>query len=243
MLLSLPVRAGPPLVAAAADLSFALTEIATDYQARTGRSVKLVFGSSGNFARQIEQGAPFALFLSADEAYVFRLAAAGHGEDRGQLYALGRLALLLPKDSPLRADAELQDLAAALRDGRLRKFAIANPEHAPYGQRAEEVLRRAGLWEALRGKLVLGENVAQAAQFATGGGAQGGLVALSLALAPPLAKSTTHVAIAAERHTPLRQRMLLLKGADAEARAFHAWLLQPAARATLARYGFTPPAE
>jgi len=232
-----------PLVAAAADLKFALEEIAARYKAERGQEVKLVFGSSGNFYRQIEQGAPFAMFLSADEDFVFKLADAGKTQDRGALYAVGRIGLIVPPGSPLKADGELKDLAAALTDGRLKKFAIANPEHAPYGKRAEEALRRAGQWERIKDKLVFGENVAQAAQFATTGSTQGGIVAYSLALSPALAKTGTFALIPADWHAPLRQRMVLLKGADATAQAFYRYMTEPSARTIMKRYGFVLPGE
>ncbi|GAB4231712.1 MAG: molybdate ABC transporter substrate-binding protein [Deltaproteobacteria bacterium] len=238
-----PARADAPVVAAAADLKFAMEEIAARFTGETGREVKLVFGSSGNFYRQIGQGAPFRMFLSADEGFVFKLANAGKTVDRGELYAVGRIVILVPHGSPLKADGQLNDLAAALADGRLRKFAIANPEHAPYGKRAEEALRHAGLWEKIKDRLVLGENVSQAAQFAASGGAQGGIVAYSLALAPAVARLGSHALIPDSWHAPLRQRMVLLKGADDTTRAFYRYMQQPAARAIMKRYGFLLPAE
>ena len=228
-----------PTVAAASDLKFALEELAARFTRETGRKLRLSFGSSGNFARQIEQGAPFQLFLSADEDMVFRLADKGLTVDRGALYAVGRIVLIVPRGSPLKADGELRDLAAALADGRLKRFAIANPDHAPYGKRAEEALRHAGLWDAIRPRLVLGENVSQAAQFATSGSTQGGIVAQSLALSPQVAKNASFALIPADWHQPLRQRMVLIAGAGETARAFHAWLQQPAAREVMARYGFS----
>lgn len=237
-----PIQAAP-LIAGAADLKFALEEIAARFKAERGQEVKLVFGSSGNFYRQIEQGAPFALFLSADEDFVFKLADAGKAQDRGALYAVGRIGLIVPPGSSLKADGELKDLAAALADGRLKKFAIANPEHAPYGKRAEEALRRAGLWERIKDRLVFGENVAQAAQFAISGSTQGGIVAYSLALSPALAKAGTFALIPEAWHTPLKQRMVLLKGADATAQAFYRYMSEPAARTIMKRYGFVPPGE
>lgn len=176
------------IVAAAADLKFALEEIVAKFKEDGKRDVKLVFGSSGNFYTQIEQGAPFQMFLSADEDLVSKLAGAGKTLDRGDLYAIGRIGIFCPKGSPLRPDTQLKDLAAALTDGRLTKFAITNPEHAPYGKRAVEALMYAGLWERIKNKLVLGENVAQTAQFATSGGTQGGIIAYSLALAPSVAR-------------------------------------------------------
>ncbi|WP_374682041.1 molybdate ABC transporter substrate-binding protein [Accumulibacter sp.] len=229
-------------VAAASDLQFALGEIAARYERESGNKVVLAFGSSGNFARQIPQGAPFDLFLSADEEYVFRLAGQGLLRDQGQLYAIGRIALLVPHGSPLNVDSELRDLAAAIGDGRLQRLAIANPEHAPYGRAARAVLERAGLWAALQGRLVLGENVAQAAQFALSGSAQGGIVAWSLVKAPELARHGVAALIPESWHPPLRQRMALTRHASEAASRFYAYLQQPAARAIFERYGFSLPA-
>lgn len=233
----------PPTVAAAADLKFALEAVAARFQQEGGPALRLVFGSSGNFHAQILQGAPFHLFLSADESFVFRLADAGRTVNRGRLYALGRIGILVPTGSPLRADGELKDLAAALQDGRLQKFAIANPEHAPYGQRAKEALQHAGLWDALQGRLVLGENIAQTAQFATSGSTQGGIVALSLALAPAVARLGSFQPIPEAWHQPLRQRMVLIRGAPPAAVAFYDYLSTPAAQALLQRYGFAVPKD
>lgn len=233
----------PATIAAASDLKFALDAIAAPFEAASGHRLRLVYGSSGQFYAQILQGAPFHLFLSADEDFVLRLADAGRTADRGHLYASGRIVLLVAQDSPLRPDGSLGDLAAALGDGRLRKFAIAHPEHAPYGRRAEEALRHAGLWARIRPHLVRGENVSQAAQFATSGAAQGGIVALSLALAPALAQRTRHGLVDATWHRPLRQRMALLAGAPPAAIAFFEHLSTPAALATMARYGFVAPRD
>ncbi|MFN3495770.1 MAG: molybdate ABC transporter substrate-binding protein [Hydrogenophaga sp.] len=230
-------------VAAASDLKFALEELAAQFDQSTGHRLRLVFGSSGNFKTQILQGAPFHLYLSADEKYVFELADAGRTEDRGRSYAVGRIGLLVPHGSPLQADGELKDLAAALQDGRLQRLAIANPEHAPYGARAREALQHQGLWEALQGKLVVGENVSQAAQFATSGSAQGGIVAQSIALAPVVAQRGRFALIPDTWHQPLKQRMVLVRGAPPAARAFYAYLSTPAAQAVLQRYGFSLPKD
>lgn len=241
--LALSARAEAPNVAAAADLKFALSEIAADYEKETGKAIKLSFGSSGNFARQIPQGAPFELFLSADEDYILKLAAEGLMQGEGRLYAIGRIALIVPAGSKLLADSELKDLVAAVADGRIQRFAIANPEHAPYGRAARAALQRAGVWEKLQGKLVLGENVAQAAQFATSGSAQGGIIAWSLARSPEVAKLGTAALIPESWHPPLRQRMALTRKAGDEARRFYDYLQQPAARAVFERYGFSLPAK
>lgn len=239
--LGAPRTQPPATVAAASDLKFALEDLAARFERDTGHRLRLVFGSSGNFHAQILQGAPFHLFLSADEDFVFSLADARRTADRGRLYARGRIGILVPKGSALTADGELKDLAAALTDGRLRRFAIANPEHAPYGMRAREALQHAGLWSAIEPKLVFGENVSQAAQFALSGSAQGGIVALSLARAPQVASPGDFALIAESWHRPLAQRMVLLNDAPPPARAFFDYLGTPAARAVLATWGFALP--
>lgn len=234
-----------PAIAAAADLKFALSEIARAFERESGRQLKLSFGSSGNFTRQIEEGAPFELLLSADENYVFRLAEKGLLADRGTLYAVGRIALFTPLGSPVKADAAMADLKSALADGRLKRFAIANPEHAPYGRAARAALRHAGLWETLRDKLVLGENAGQAMQFAAAGSSQGGIVPLSLSKAPEVARLGQFVALPAEWHAdePLRQRMALTRKAGETAGAFYQYLRQATARTIFVRYGFVLPGE
>ena len=243
--LALPVGAARaaevPAIAAAADLNFALTELATQFSKDTGKTVKLTFGSSGNFTTQIQQGAPFEMFLSADESYVQMLAQAGRTEGAGDLYAIGRLALFAATGSPVRADAGLKDLRKALGDGRLKALAIANPEHAPYGRAAQEALTHQKLWDAAKPRLVLGDNASQATQFAVSGSAQAGLIPYALALAPAVSSKGTYALVPAEWHKPLRQRMVLVKGADATARTFYAYLKTPKAKAILARYGFALP--
>jgi len=233
--------AAAPSIAAAADLNAALPEIAALFTKRTGKSVNLTFGSSGAFTQQILNGAPFEVFLSADESYVEKLATEGKTEGAGVLYAMGRIGLFLPKGSTIAASGDLKGLAAALRDGKLTKFAIANPEHAPYGRAAKEALTKAGVWDAIQPRLVLGENVAQATQFATSGSTQGGIIPLSLALSPQVQAAGSFSLIPAEMHGPLRQRAVLLKSAGPTARAFFAFLETPAAQAILKTYGFTLP--
>ncbi|WP_136416040.1 molybdate ABC transporter substrate-binding protein [Herbaspirillum sp. ST 5-3] len=238
-----PARAAEPIVAAAADLKFALDEIAQSYRKDTGQSVRLTFGSSGTFATQIRSGAPFAIYLSADEDYVLKLHADGFTRDTGILYAVGRIVLLTPPGSEMQVDSELNGLSAQLKAGKIRRFAIANPAHAPYGRRAEEALRKAGLWDTIKPKLVFGENVSQAAQFAISGSTDGGIIALSLAKSPQMAGYGRYALIPADWHAPLRQRMVLLKNADATAQAFYRYLQEPAARAVMRRYGFELPGE
>ena len=239
------LAAEPAPIAAAADLKFALTEVAQRFTQETGQEVKIAFGSSGTFRTQIENGAPFQMFLSADESFVFKLADRGLTRNRGTLYAIGRIVLFAPHGSALKVDGELQDLKKAASDGRLKRFAIANPEHAPYGRAARSALQRAGLWAAVEPRLVLGENAAQAMQFAASGASLGGIVPLSLSKAPDLAKLGSFALIPAEWHAdePLRQRMVLLKNAGPTALGFYEYMQKPGAREILGRHGFTLPDE
>ena len=230
-----------PVIAAAASLKFAIEEIARDFRKNTGLEVRLSFGASGNFVRQILQGAPYQMFMAADEESIRRVAAQGKSRDEGVVYAVGRIVIFAATDSPLKADASLDDLRAALADGRVKRFAIANPEHAPYGRAAEQALRAQGLWEAMQSRLVLGENVSQAAQFASGGTAQGGIFAYSLAVSPAVAERGTYALLPADWYRPLRQRMVLMKSAGETAQRFFAYVQTPGARAVFDRYGFAHP--
>jgi molybdate transport system substrate-binding protein len=238
---SRPEAQKAPVVAAASDLKFVLESLAQQFTAHSGERIDLVFGSSGNLTRQLMDGAPFELFLSADEGFIDRLANAGLARDRGVLYAIGRIVVFAPHGSPMTVDERLDGLRALIERGGITRFAVANPEHAPYGQAAEAALRATGLWQALSPSLVLGENVAQAAQFATTGSAVGGILAYSLVLAPPLRDRGTHALLAETLHPPLRQRMVRLQRAGATAQRFYEYLQQPPARATFRRYGFTVP--
>lgn len=241
-----PVKAADaPPVAAAADLKFALSDVAQRFKRDTGQEVNLAFGSSGIIKIQLENGAPFQMFLSADENYVFQLADKGLTKDRGALYAVGRIVLFAPHGSPLTVDGELKGLRAALGDRRIQRFAIANPEHAPYGRAARSALQHAGLWAAIEPKLVLGENASQAMLFAGSGSSQGGIVPLSLAKAQEVTTLGTFAAIPAEWHAgdPLKQRMVLLKNAGDVATAFYRYVQKPAAREVFILYGFVLPGE
>jgi molybdate transport system substrate-binding protein len=234
-------RAEVVRVAAASDLQFALTAVAEQFTTDTGDRVDLVFGSSGTLTRQILDGAPFSIFFSADEAFVERLVQGGHTQGEGVLYAIGRIVLFAPPGSPLVPADGLDGLARLVEATQITRFAIANPEHAPYGRAAEQALRSRGIWDAIQPSLVLGENVSQAAQFAAGGDTVGGIVAYSLVLAPAMRDRGTHQLIPSEAHAPLRQRMVLLRDAGPTAERFYTYVQAPPARATLATYGFTLP--
>lgn len=228
-------------VAAASDLKFALPEVAAAFERTGGGNLKISFGSSGNFRRQIAEGAPFELFFSADEGYADALIAEGRAQAPGLLYGIGRIVLFLPKHAQLKPDATLKDLAAAAADGRLDKLAIANPEHAPYGRAAREALQKSGTYAAVQDKLVLGENVGQAARFATSGAAQAGILPLAMMLAPEISDQGSHVVLDQALHAPLRQKAVLIKGASETARRFLDFVGSPAGKAILARYGFALP--
>ena len=230
----------PPTIAAAANLNFALREVADRFARAAGNRVELVFGASGTLTRQIQDGAPFEMFLAADEEFPNQLAKAGLTRDAGEIYAVGRLALFAPRGSPLQVDERLDGLARLLKGGGVTRFAIANPEVAPYGRAAEAVLRKHGLWDGIRPRLVLGDTIAQAAQFATTGNAVGGLVAYSLVLAE-LKDRGTHAVIPAADHPPLRQRMVLLKNAGPIVERFYRYVQEADARAILEKHGFAVP--
>ena len=230
-----------PIVAAAASVKFALQEIAEAFYKDTGKTVRISYASSGNLTRQIQQGAPFELFMSANAEYIKKLYQQHKTPDQGIIYAVGRLALLTNQDSTLPLDRQLSGIKQALQDGRLQRFAIANPEHAPYGVAARDVLRHLGLWETIKPHLVLGENIAQAAQFASSGAAQAGLVSYSLALAPALQNRTRFLLIPTKLHQPLKQTMVLLNNAGETAKLFFNYLQQNKAHSILSRYGYSEP--
>jgi len=234
-------RSDTPVIAAASDLQFAVTEIAQAFTAETGMSVRLSFGSTGNFSRQIREGAPFQIFMAADEQFILDLARDGFTVEEGDLYGIGRIVLMVPHGSPLTPDESLDALAEMLAAGQITRFAIANPDHAPYGMRAREALIKRGLWDDLQPFIVLGENVSQAAQFALSGNAEGGIIAYALALAPEVAPRGRYALIPEEWHTPLRQRMALLNGAGPVAAAFYSYMQEPDAREIMRRYGFALP--
>lgn len=223
-------------VAAASDLRIAFEELGEAFTAETGVEVVFSFGSSGQLREQIVNGAPFDLFASADVAYVDDVVDAGRG-DAGTVadYALGRLALVAASGHPL--PAAVEDLA----DPEHRRVAIANPEHAPYGVAAEDALASAGVLDAVRDRLVLGENISDTLRIVESGNADVGIVALSLVAA----SDTPHTPVLAEQHAPLRQALVVLgEGERADdARAFAELVTGPEGRSVLVAHGFDLPTE
>ena len=230
-----------PTIAAAANLNFALTEIADQFSTTRGTRVEIVFGASGTLTRQIMDGAPFELFLAADEELPNKLTAAGLTRDAGTVYAVGRLVLFAPTGSPLAVDERLDGLAQLVKAGKVGRFAIANPDVAPYGKAAEAVLRTRGLWDTIRPQLIMGDTIPQAAQFATTGNASGGILAYSLVLGPGFSDRGKYALIPEADHPPLRQRMVLLKRAGAAAEQFYAYLQTEPARVILRKHGYGVP--
>jgi molybdate transport system substrate-binding protein len=227
-------------VAAASDLQGVLPALAARFERETGERVALTFGSSGNFYSQIQNGAPFDLFLSADIDYPRRLDAAGLTEP-GTLrrYSIGTLVLYAGTD----AGVDLGKGLAALTDARVRRIAIANPGHAPYGRAAVAALMHERLYDTLKGKLVIGESVSQAAQFVQSGNAEAGLLALSLALAPALRSRGAFVEVPAAFYPPIEQGAVVIKTSlrkDA-ARMFLAFLERPDIVQILKDAGFLEP--
>lgn len=227
-------------IAAASDLKFALDEIVVLFtKAHPADRVETIYGSSGKFQTQIRHGAPFDLYFSADIAYPRALKNEGFAASEVQPYALGRIVLWSPV-----LDAGRMTLAD-LDDPSIRKIAIANPKHAPYGKRAEEALKAAGVWDKVEARLVYGENIAQTAQFVQSGNVQIGIIALSLALNPALAKHGGYALIPDTLHQPLEQGFIITRRAadNPLAQTFASYMLGHEARAVMSRYGFVLPAK
>jgi len=229
-------------VAAAADLQFALQDVAARFEKKTTKKVKLTFGSSGNFYAQIQNGAPFDLFFSADVDYPKKLESAGLAEP-GTLYpyAVGKIVLWAPKDSPLDVSKGLQ----ALLDPSIHKIAIANPEHAPYGRAAVAALKHENLYQRVANKLVLGENISQTASFVVSGSADVGIVALSLALAPSLKDKGKYAEIPGQDYPAISQAAVILKSSSqkATAREFLNFAQSAEILQLLHSYGFATPSS
>ena len=228
-------------IAAASDLNFAFKELVVEFEKRTGHHVKLSLGSSGNFFSQIQNGAPYDLYFSADIGYPKKLEEAGHALP-GSLYkyAVGRVVLWTPAHSPL----ELEKLGMdVLLDPSIKRIAIANPKHAPYGRAAVAAMQHFKVHERVKDKLVLGENVSQAAQFVESGASDIGIVALSLALAPSMKASGKYWEIPAEAHPPLEQGAVILKNSKNQgvAKLFVDYMKGLQGQEIMRRYGFTLP--
>lgn len=227
-------------VAAAADLNFAFRDIAARFEKETGHRVDLIIGSSGNFYSQIQNGAPFDLFFSADIEYPQKLAAAGLAEKESLYrYAVGKIVLWVPSASKLDVTQGL----VVLQDPSVRKIAIANPAHAPYGRAAVAALKSEKLYERVSGKFVLGENISQAAQFVQSGNAEAGILALSLAVAPEMRDAGRYFEIPASDYPTIEQGAIVLASSKNKdtARLFLEFLRKPEIVKLMESYGFAVP--
>ena len=227
-------------IAAASDLNFAFREIATEYEHTTGNHVRLTLGSSGNFFAQIQNGAPFDLYFSADISYPKKLEEAGLAV-LGSLYpyAIGRIVLWTGNESHLDLSKGLE----ILREPTIKKIAIANPKHAPYGRAAVAAMEYFKVYDQVKDKLILGENISQAAQFIESGACDVGIIALSLAVAPAMKSKGTYWEVPADAHLPLEQGAVILKSSKNQeaARQFLEFIKGPNGQEIMKRYGFTVP--
>jgi molybdate transport system substrate-binding protein len=240
--LSVQASAGEIKVAAASDLTFAFKGVVAQFEKETGNTVSLTYGSSGNFYSQIQNGAPFDLFFSADVSFPRKLEAAGLAEP-GTIYeyAKGEIVIWVPNSSKL----DLSKGLAVLLDPSIRKIAIANPLHAPYGVAAVAAMKHDGIYGQVKGKLVQGENISQTAQFVQSGNADVGIVALSLALAPVMTRAGRYVVIPPDDYPPLIQAAVILKSSNAKevAKQFLKFLKEPGTVALMAKFGFAIPGD
>jgi molybdate transport system substrate-binding protein len=227
-------------IAAASDLNFAFKEIVAEYEKASGNHVKLTLGSSGNFFAQIQNGAPFDLYFSADIAYPRKLEEAGLTVP-GSLfqYAVGRIVMWTGHESRIDVTQGFE----ALRDPTVKKIAIANPKHAPYGRAAVAAMEYFKVYDQVKDKLILGENISQAAQFIESGACDVGIIALSLALAPPMQAAGHYWEIPADAYPPIEQGAVMLMGGKNQesAKAFLSFIQGAEGQTMMKRYGFIVP--
>jgi len=236
--LSLPFAFSQEItIAAAADLQFAMQDVAASFKTETGKHVKISYGSSGNFFQQLQNGAPFDMFFSASLDYARRLEEAGLSEP-GSLYqyATGEIVLWVPNDSKVDLTAGLR----ALLDPSVKKVAIANPEHAPYGQAAVAALKKENIYDKISGKLVLGENISQTASFVVSGAADAGIVALSLAVSPNMKGKGRFSEVPTVEYPAIEQACVILKSSAQKdlAQSFLQFIKTPVAADIFRKYGF-----
>jgi molybdate transport system substrate-binding protein len=228
-------------VAAAADLQFVMQDVAARFQKETGNTVKLTYGSSGNFFQQLQNGAPFDMFFSANLDYPKKLEAAGLTEPGTYYqYAVGKIVIWAPNDSKVDVNSGLQSLLSAS----INKVAIANPQHAPYGQAAVAAIKKENIYDKVAGKFVLGENISQTATFVVSGSADVGIIALSLALSPNMKDKGRFAEIPTADYPPIEQACVILKSSQRKdaARAFLNFIKTPAVAELFRAYGFALPA-
>jgi len=235
-LLSSSTSAQTTSVAVAANMKDAFTAINSAFIASGKPEMRIVYGSSGNFASQIMNGAPFNLLISADEHYPLELFKNGKTVDAGKVYAIGSLAILTKNSSGIKLSSDKAELARVI--AKANKIAIAKPELAPYGRAAVEYLKAIRLWDLAKDKLVYADNVGMATMYVSTGGADLGFTALSLAKSPEIAKDTSYVELDRALYEPIKQRMVLIKGASLEANDLYQFMQSPKAKQILTQYGY-----
>jgi len=231
--------AQPTTIAVATNMKDAFAEMNLAFKATGKPEMKVVFGSSGNLATQIMNGAPFNLFIAADEHFPIELYKNGKTIDEGTVYAIGKLALITRSSSGEGLADNKAGIAKAIV--RANKIAIAKPELAPYGKAAVEYLKAEGLWDIAKGKLVYGDNVGAATTYVLAGAADLGFTALSLAKSPEVIKQSNYLLLDSKFYDPIKQRMILIKGASPEALELYRFIQSPQAQAILQKYGYTTP--
>ncbi len=238
-MMSQNVYAQTVTVAVASNMKPAFEAIYQEFNLKHSKDLRIVYGSSGNLASQIKQGAPFNLFISADEFFPTRLFQEGLAKDAGVVYAIGHLALIANTASGIKLNADPIQIQSALSQS--KKIAIANPELAPYGHAAVQYLKSSKLWEVSKAKLVYGENISVSTMYVSSGAANIGITALSLAKAPELAGIIQFIPLPDSLYTPIRQRMILMKNSPPLAMELYEYLQGPSAKMILLRYGYSVP--
>ena len=226
-------------IAVAANMKDAFAEIAAEFKSTGKPEMRMVYGSSGNFAAQIMNGAPFSLFIAADEQFPLELFKNGKTVDDGSIYAIGKLVIITKTSSGIYLSDSKSDIAKAI--SKANKVAIAKPEIAPYGRAAVQYLKAEGLWDLAKDKLVYADNIGSATTYVASGAADLGFTAFSLAKSPELLRQTSYVAVDTKMYEPIKQRMVLIKGAPQEAQDLYRFMQGPKAKAILQKYGYSTP--
>jgi molybdate transport system substrate-binding protein len=239
LIFSQSIFAQQATVAVAANMKEAFTEINLAFKAAGNSDIRIVYGSSGNFTAQIINGAPFNLFISADEHFPIELYKKGKAIDEGAIYAIGKLAIIAKNSAGMRLATDKADLIRAIN--KANKIAIAKPELAPYGKAAIEYLKAEGLWDIAKDKLIYGDNIGIATMYVVTGAADLGFTALSLAKSAEVAKETHFILVNSKLYEPIAQRMVLIKGAPREAITLYQFMQGPQTKLILQKYGYSTP--
>jgi len=226
-------------IAVAANMKDAFLAIEKEFKVDHKGDFRVIYGSSGNISAQILNGAPFSLFISADESYPLELFKRKMTRDEGKVYAIGKIAMLSKKSKGIAIGSSKAELTKAIKQA--NKIAIAKPELAPYGKAAVDYLKAEGLWDLAKDKLVYGDNISMATMYVASGSADIGFTALSLALAPGVAKETEYLVLNPALYEPIQQRMVLMKNAPHEAVALYQFMQSPKAQAILRTFGYQVP--